>query len=338
MSDITEVLRAYGIQTYTFTKITTRLWKINSNKYQFALKRTQLNPQQIGQWKELYQIKTIRELPVIPPVYRTKTGEIFYMKNEDMYYLSPWIESDVHTNASNQQQILFATIGKLHATTKYANAIESKVIEQTIKTEKKNLKEMHAMLLYYIEYFEQKRYMPPFGLEVCTQYRDVEMIFKQLDGWYDNYLTDIKQEQTVYQSICHGYLAPTHHISTPDQSFLINWEHAYFGDAMIDLRDYVYTRCFHHDSDVTQLVQDFSQYEKQNPLSNSERSLLAIHLLNPSAYLQVISDFKNTKNQVLQIKSLLEYYRRLLAGSIFQETLNNVRNQTIEKQEKNQTD
>lgn len=339
MDDITEILRAYGIEAFTVTKISPRLWKISSGNYNFALKQARLDEDSIAKWQELYQLKAVRDIPVISPVYLTVDGEIYYYQ-EGIYYLSPWIENEIRDSSTDQQQALFSTVGRLHGTTKQAYPIQIDTIKQLIEAEKNKLEDMRALLFEYIAYFERIRYMPPFGLEVCTQYRDIDNVFKQLSKWYDNYLTDISDEPISYQSICHGYLSATHHIFTPDQAFLINWEHAHFGDSMLDLQNYLQRTCFQHDINVQKVIEDFTHYESQNPLKNSQRSLLAIHLLQPHAYLQVIEDFDHvqTTSQPFQIRNLLQHYRRLLAGLMFQEMLEHKRHEIIESENKVEND
>lgn len=335
---LTEILRAYGIETFTVTKVTPRLWKITSNNYNFALKHARLGEDKIEQWQELYQLKAARDLSVISPVYRTTEGQIYCIYQKSIYYLSPWFDSEKGDHATDKQQALFATVGRLHGETKQAYSIELETIEQKIEDEKKKHEDAKSLLLQYIVHFEQIRYMPPFGLEVCTQLRDILNVMRQLSKWYDNYLIDIKEEQTTYQSICHGYLSATHHIVTSDQAVLINWEHAHFGDSMLDLQNYLHRACFQHDTNMTKIIEDFSYYENQNPLKNSERSLLAIHLLQPSPYLQVIQESDQAQAQPFQIRSLLQQYRRLLAGVMFQEMLEQKRNIEIESQTKEKND
>ncbi|WP_112181510.1 MULTISPECIES: hypothetical protein [Paraliobacillus] len=335
---ITEILRAYGIDLFNVTSVTPRLWKITSNNYNFALKHARLEEANIEQWQELYQLKAVRDLSVISPVYRTTEGSIYCTYQNNIYYLSPWFESENGDHTIDHQQGLFATVGRLHGSTKQGYSIEVQTIEEKIEDEKKKHEEAKSLLLQYIGHFEQMRYMPPFGLEVCTQFRDILNALKQLSKWHDNYLTDIKEEQTTYQSICHGYLSATHHIFTSDQAVLINWEHAHFGDSMLDLQNYLHRACFQHDTNITKIIDDFSYYEKQNPLTNSERSLLAIHLLQPYRYLKVIQDFDQVQAQPFQIRNLLQNYRRLLAGVMFQEMLEHNRNIVIENQTKENSD
>lgn len=338
MEGITEVLRAYGIDSFTVTNVTPRLWKITSNNYNFALKHARLEEDTVEQWQELYQLKAARDLSLISPVYRTIEGQIYCKHQKGIYYLSPWFDSENGDHTANKQEALFATVGRLHGETKQAYSIEIETIEKKIEEEKKKLEDAKSLLLQYIVHYEQTRYMPPFGLEVCTQLRDILNAMKELSKWHDNYLIDIKEEETTYQSICHGYLSTTHHIFTSDQTILINWEHAHFGDSMLDLQNYFHRACFQHDTNMSKIIEDFSHYENKNPLKNSERSLLAIHLLEPYSYLKVIENFDQAQAHPFQIRLLLQQYRRLLAGVMFQEMLEHNRNIVIENQTKEKND
>ncbi|WP_141652145.1 hypothetical protein [Paraliobacillus sp. PM-2] len=331
IDQLTQVLNQYGLKHFRAEKITSRLWKIYSQNGIFALKMSSLTPNTLNKWYDIYQLREKSQLSFILPVFRNLQGNIFTTYQSFIYYVMPWVDQQDSTQMNVSYKDFFGLLGKLHEITKQRHYVNLSLTEEQIKLNKLETEKKFSLLLDYIEQVEQKRYLSPFGLELCTQFHEIETIFHRLNNWYDNYLTDIKDEEIGYQSVCHGFATASHYVANADQGYLINWEHTHIGDPMTEIASFVYYQTATHDTDMSQITQAIPYYEKNYPLTNSQRSLLAIYLLQPDPYLQIIEQYFERKNKQIElIPSLLQDYRRLMAGLMIQEQQQVARDKMLE--------
>ncbi|WP_407272745.1 hypothetical protein [Radiobacillus sp. PE A8.2] len=324
METIYKVLQAYQLAPTEVRQITNRLYQVQSSQYSFALKRSRLKDTNINQWKHVYQTASQQQLSAIVPIYMTNNRGIFVQDQQEIYYLSPWKQQIESDEPEHEIESFYASIAKIHKQTKNEQKIDVKDIEKLIDNEKNQLAQLRRKLLSYVEKYERRRFMSPFELRVCMQFRDLEQVFSELDDWYDYYLEDVTEDKLLYSCMCHGNLRTTHMVYQNSQTYFINWERSFFGNSMTDLAIYYYHAFQYHDSYMDQLINAFPIYEKYNPLASSEKSLLAIYLLYPSSYLSVIESYekKNAKKaQPFQIRSLEQSYRRLMHGLSMQHYL-----------------
>ncbi len=331
IEQLKEILKQYGLTQFRAEQITPRLWKIYSQNGVFALKMSSLTPNTLNNWYEIYQLKEKRQLSFILPVFRNLQGTIFTSHQSTIYYVMPWVDLQENTQMNGSYKDLFGVLGSLHDVTKQRHYVNLSLIEEQIKRDKLETEKKLSLLLDYVEQIEQKRYLSPFELELCTQFHEIEPIFQNLNNWYDNYLIDIKEEEIGYQSVCHGFATASHYVATGDQGYLINWEHTHIGDPMTEIASFIYHQTSTHDTDMSQITQAIPYYEKNYPLTNSQRSLLAIYLLQPDPYLQIIEQYFERKNKQIElIPSLIQGYRRLMAGVMVQEQQQIARDKMIE--------
>ncbi|WP_079708353.1 phosphotransferase [Paraliobacillus ryukyuensis] len=338
MNPLVHVLRQYGINVFSQEQMTPRVWKIMTQKRIFALKKSTLTDQTIGQWYTLYRLRESKQLFFIVPVYQNITGSIYTKVDNSIYYLMPWIPEEKEHPGQGTTKDFFASLGRLHGATKQSYYVNYTATEEQIKWNKLEMEKKYERLLMYIDRLEEKRYMSPFGLEVCTQFHQVEQIFQALARSYDNYLTDVKSEEFEFQSICHGYPTASHYLATTDAGCFINWDYAHMGDPMMELATAIYYQTYRHDTNILHITEAIPYYEKQSPLTFSQLDLLAIYLLQPDAYLAVIQQYLAEQSRQLTLTPLLlQNYRRIIAGLSIQGHLQQHRDQLLEKDEE-QTD
>ncbi|WP_186576248.1 protein kinase family protein [Aquibacillus kalidii] len=335
MKNVRSILNAYQIKPSEVSKVTNNLYRIQAQEYSFALKKSKLNRNQIDSWKQAYIYGNEYQLTSILPVYMTEKGDIFHQDYNDIYYLTPWKETRRNDEPEHEVESFYRTLGTIHHKTKKKLDIQVDQVEQQITQEKEKLSRFRQSILTNVELYESKRYMSPFELRVCMQYRDIEQVCNSLDDWYDYYLEDLKEDGVMNHSLCHGNLRASHLIYQSSNTYFVNWEKSHIGSPMYDLAVYYYHELKYHDCYLNHLMSSFSIYEKENPLLLSERSLLAVLLLTPSSYLQVIEAYNNkqfSKSQPFQIRYLEQAYRRLVHGLSMQQHLKQIRDEIKQKQ------
>ncbi|WP_077621339.1 phosphotransferase [Sediminibacillus massiliensis] len=336
MEDIRFILQAFHVIPTDIVRVTDRLYKIHTPTDTFALKRSRLHPQSLSNWRSAYQNANKYRFDSIVPVYLTNDGEIYLEFQQDFYYLSPWIEQVASDEPKHDIEAFYHEISYIHQQTKQERKLPDNFLEQSVLKEKENVFSGQAQLLESVETFEQRRYMSPFELQVCTHYRDLLRVYQSLDEWYELYLEDESKSDSANVCLCHGNLRSSHIINRNSKAYFVNWEHSFHGSPMHDLALFYYQDFQYHDSLVDELIQSFYVYEKRYPLLQSERSLLAIYLLNPQPYLNVVNDYQQRttrKSQPFQLRSLEQSYRRLMNGLNMQEFLRERREEIIEQEE-----
>ncbi|MCT2537934.1 hypothetical protein NC661_02125 [Aquibacillus koreensis] len=340
MTNVKRLLQAYQIKPTEITSITKRLYKIQSHQYTFALKRASIPRDRLNIWQKVYQMGNQHQLSSILPVYLTKKIQIYEEHEKEIYYLTPWKEKKESDEPSHEIESFYRSIGKVHNQTKKEQTVQVDQLEQFVSKEKQLIVQYRQKLLRYVERFEKKHYMSPFELRVCMQYRDLDYLFRQIDYWYDYYLEDITQEKIAFLSLCHGNLRRSHLIYQSSETYFVNWEHAFLGSSMNDLAGYYYNEFKYHDCYLSDMMESFSVYEKYNSLLQSERSLLAVILLNPKSYVHLIERYAKgnlSSIEPFQIRRLEYNYRRLMHGLSFQDFLYRTR-EAIKEKEMESTD
>ncbi|MBM7572012.1 phosphotransferase [Aquibacillus albus] len=341
MTNISGLIGQYQIEPTEIIPITRRVYKVHSHNYTYALKRSRLSAESLKRWEHVFVQANQHHLSPILSVYLTRTNKPYIVDQQQIYYLSPWKETKNDDKPEHELESFFHVIGEIHHKTRQEKSVNLQQVEQYISHEKKKIDEYRKKLLYHIETFERKRFMSPFELRVCMQYRDIEKAISLLDEWYDYYLEDMKSDEKVSISLCHGNLRRSHQIYQANQTYLINWENTFIGSPIEDLGRYFYQELKYHDAYIDDVNQAFSVYEKYNPLLASERSLLAVYLLYPTRYLKIIEKYKSQAfriSQPFQIKQLEYGYRQLVHGLKIQHHLYQVRQEIKRKEWEAQND
>ncbi|UFT97938.1 aminoglycoside phosphotransferase family protein [Radiobacillus kanasensis] len=334
MDHLQKVLENYQIASTNMIPITSRLYKVQSHNLSFALKRSKLEASSLSMWQQVYSIANKEQLSSILPVFLTRDQDISCVYDTDYYYLTPWCEAREVDEPDHEMESFMKEIGTIHNRTKRSHPFDKSRAMKQIQKEKKRLNQMERKLTAYVEKFEQRRYMAPFELRVCTQYRDILHAFRALHEWYDEYLDEVEDIKAFPIALCHGDLRSSHKVFQQEMTYFLNWEHAYFGPPVQDLASYLFHEAKYHDNRVDYIIQSMPIYESYNPLEDYEKSLLAIHSLNPSYYLNVINRYlkqEYNRPQPFQIRYLEYHYRRILSGLKLQSKLKELREQTMEE-------
>lgn len=312
-----KVLTAYNIYPVHVENITANLWKVSDGNRDYALKRSKLNSgKEIQVWKHVYEQAYRQNLVSILPVYLTKEGELYTIQNQNVFYVTPWLEAARIQKDKATIEQFYRVIGNIHAKTRQVQTISVNEFLPAFREYGSYCDHVQTELLGFVKNFERNRYMSPFELAVCTHYRDAEFSLRELKKRIEQ-LTEIEEDTIPWRfSLCHFHLQFDHVLKTP-QLHLINWEHARYDNASLDLAAFFRNEMKRFDAPADDAIDLFNVYMSENELTKIEIYLLTIYLLDPTPYLTWVQNYdarRSGKPMMHQTKMLQQTYRQLLFG------------------------
>src|SRR5690625_1944901 len=229
MNLISSISTEYGIDPQNIAQITERLYRIDDSINQYALKKSSMNAEFLTTWNEVYKIANEKKILSITPIYLTRSSMFHVIFNNNIYYLSPWI-----TGQKVNIEKAYRCLGQVHLATKQEQKIKRESIKKDFLNFKMNCDKNERKLLSYVEQFEQRRFMSPLELQVCTHYRDLDILFKIIRDKIDELINDDQENLEWYIYLCHGNIKLSHFLQGT-RTYIINWESAIYQNATIDL-------------------------------------------------------------------------------------------------------
>ncbi|AXI09598.1 hypothetical protein CV093_12725 [Oceanobacillus sp. 143] len=313
METVKRVLHAYGVYPEEIQEITSQLYRVYDGKNTYALKKSSLTVQTISQWEYVYKQANIQHLTGVVPVYLTVDGNLFKELNEIYYYLSPWIEESNSAMTKPWLDNVFINLATIHEKTKKTQSISKGNLKKHFTNYQTYCEQAKKDLLKMIIEFEKSRYMSPFELQACTQYRDLEYALNESSKRIGQFIDSDDEEINWNTSLCHRNLNQAHLLS----SFIINWERATYDNPVNDLVSFFHSAVGNYDGPSDKLIELFPTYNEINRLSMPEHHFLIIYLLDPTNYIKLIHSHhhKATKHSMIhQVQSLQKEYRKLIFG------------------------
>lgn len=308
---IEKVLQAYGVHPVNVYPMTDRVYRITDGKQEYALKESSLTEQSLQNFQSTFQMANQKGISSVLPVYLTTNHEFVTRQNDRIYYLSPWVKHSQHISMEQSIRNFYQIIGSIHGKTKQTEVILTEQLTDSFYSFQQFLDHAREMLRSVVNDFEKMRFMSPFELLVCTQYRDVERVLAEATRRIEQFLQTDEKQLTWNMSLNHGNLSTSHVL----HHYLINWENAHFENAAHDLAQFFLHETTYYDHPGEMYIDTFSVYMSENQLTVPELQLLTIYLLNPGAYLTVIHDYQQqTSSMVTQIKQLQQAYRNMMFG------------------------
>ncbi|MFB1099191.1 hypothetical protein [Terribacillus sp. JSM ZJ617] len=325
MENIDRILAAYGITPASVQAITSRLSKVQTHQAAFALKRSSLHPERLDRWLMVVQGKHNFYREGVPPVYQTLQENFYVVDEGEVYYLMPWLERHRTDEPDHPYEMLFTTLGKIHASSSKRYPIDYEAYALAIRKQKEKLQQDREELLGVVERFESQTYMGVVPLLVCTHYKDLEHVSAMLDKWYDHYDADLKADPEMEHSVLHGSLRPSH-IQDGSPLHLLNWEKTKLGNPSLDLAAYYKEEWRFVDSNVINAPFYLHTYEEHRQMKKNEESLFMLHLLHPGRYLQQVREYVSAPQKAdtpAVVLELTQTHRQLIqalqAQSYFQD-------------------
>jgi spore coat protein YsxE len=312
-----KVLTAYNIYPLHVKKITDNVHKINDGNRDYALKRSSLtSEQEIRVWTHVYEQAYHQTLVSILPVYLTKDGELYAIQNQNVYYLTPWLEAaDIQRDKQSIEQF-YRVIGNIHAKTRQVHTITASEFLPGFREYASYCGQVQEELLGFVERFEKNRYMSPFELSVCTHYRDVDIALKEMKRRIELF-TDLKEETIPWNSSLCNFSLEFDHMLQTRQLHLINWEKARYENASMDLAAFFKNETKNFNAPTDDAIDLFSIYMNENELTKLELYMLSIYLLDPAPYITMVKKYNERgsgESMMNQTKMLQHTYRQILFG------------------------
>lgn len=138
MENIDRILAAYGITPASVHTITSRLSKVQTHQAAFALKRSSLHPERLDRWLMVVQGKHNFYREGVPPVYQTLQENFYVVDEGEVYYLMPWLERHRTDEPDHPYEMLFSTLGKIHASSSKRYPIDYEAYALAIRKQKKS--------------------------------------------------------------------------------------------------------------------------------------------------------------------------------------------------------
>lgn len=308
VKDIRKVLTSYSIFPKHIKNVSKNLYKVSDGKSTYALKKSSLADKNLQNWLTVYHEAQMKQLTQIMPVCVTKENKLYDQMDGVIYYLSPWVQHEQYSI-----EMLYRSIGHIHQQTKQNKKIETKHITGKFNDYKNYCEQIGNKLLKHLNNFESKHYMSPLELQVCTHYHHLEFALKESIRRIEIFVTELGDHDSWNYSLCHGNLK----LTDIKGDKIINWEDASYNNSITDFVCFFNNEINQYDSEVEQLINLFPTYMESNKLTTLELSLLTIHLLDLSLYIQKLEQYMTNQleqSMILQVQHLETAYRKLLFG------------------------
>lgn len=215
---------------------------------------------------------------------------------------------------------IFRNIGYAHNNTLQTTSIDKEKVKEDFLHYHKKCVEFRQRFEQYIDEFEQKRYMSPVELLVCTHYRDIDHLFNVLYNRIEQFNTELSEVNEWKYCRCYGQ-RNIKHLLIKRHLYQNSHEHFFHGNAVLDIVTMIKYHSKYYEWQETELTEYFSTYLKVNPLDQVELYLLGIYLVDPTDYFQAIEDYatqttkRSMMDHVITLKRNHRYLLQMLGWS-----------------------
>src|SRR5690625_1499459 len=179
MKIMEEAVASYGIDPTKITQITNALYKVTDAQHIYALKRSTLLNDRKQTWENVFHEAHANSIDEILPVYITRQRTLFGEYHGELFYMMPWIHTTEQPTNNTIKQF-YAAIGNVHRKTKRSQQMETNEMTHHFDTYKRFCLKTKKELLHAVKAFEKNRFMSPFELQVCTHFRDVNVVLDKV--------------------------------------------------------------------------------------------------------------------------------------------------------------
>ncbi|MFZ3576397.1 hypothetical protein [Virgibacillus sp. DJP39] len=208
---------------------------------------------------------------------------------------------------------IYRNIGAAHHSTLQTIPINKENIQKDFKKYYDSCIEYQKRFEQYIDEFEQKRYMAPVELLICTHYRDIDYIVRELLNRLDQFNSEILKVSEWRYCLCYGQNNIKNLLVKGNlyQSSQTDYFHA---NAVLDIVSMIKCQLYNLDLGTTNLSEYFTLYRKENSLVQIEKELLAIYLLDPTEYFQTVEGYatRTTDQSMMEYIMVLKRNQRFL--------------------------
>ena len=314
MQKIDRILDEYGLAHAISYPVTEKLYRTTDGENEYALKQSSFTVDTTEQWQSFLSLVEKYKIQSFLPVYLTESQAPFVIHDGNLFYLSPWVTSRRPLSYEDEFQSFYQAIGKVHKKTQQSGMITTERLTEIVTYFQSVYDNTSSSLLHAVEQFEKERFMSPFGLLVCTQFRNIQNTLHRTREKTDYLMEKIKSGAEWRICLTHGNLRLSHWIDP----YFINWEQATYSSPVVDLYTF-FTSELSSQQLFDVFIGQFPVYLRESELEEHELHLLSLYLLNPQPYLRLVQNYIQGETSTLQsIYHLQEAYRKIMFGLSFQ--------------------
>ncbi|WP_430784991.1 hypothetical protein VBD025_09935 [Virgibacillus flavescens] len=208
---------------------------------------------------------------------------------------------------------IFQNIGFAHKSTSQTSSLDKEMIQEDFLKYQDKCVHSRNRFENYIDEFEQRRYMSPVELLICTHYRDIDVLFNDLINRLEQFNSELNEINEWKYSRCYGS-KNIKHLFESGHLYQNSHDYYYHGNPVLDVTSMVRNYAELFEWDETKLTGYFSSYLKGNPLDTAELFLFDIYLLDPTDYFQTVERYvtRGSENSMIEHIMLLKRCHRKL--------------------------
>lgn len=299
------ILKHYNLEP-RFIEEYQNVKKIFTNKGIFALKsvRGKCNTQFPNMIKMLYQKGFTKVVPIVPTI----DGSFLVSRDNQYYYLMPWLNNRNVDVQDKRHELLFKELGTMHhSTLTEAPLAKNFDIAKHFENMTNQWDEREKFLEAFVIECEKKWYMSPFELLFCTYYHEISLACKyarsQLEKWYE-----IIEETKSYRTVLTNGKVSLSHFLFDEQGvgFLSNFEKASFASPTNDLVSFYYRTLKNYPILCDDCLAWFQTYRSHFPLKEEEIYLFLSYLTFPEPIYRCVKNYQNKKKTEQEYVSILQ--------------------------------
>lgn len=316
--DLKEIFQAYGIDSSAVLHKKDNIFYIRTETEQFIVHKVSMNEAQLTLWESVFHYANEYKIESILPVYPTVQGDLFVMRKNHVFYLTPHIETVKTKNIVT----LFQVVANIHTKTKRTFIIHKRTLMDSFKRYNEEMKSNRLYLRQMIDLFEQQQYMSPMELQVCSHFHVVDDAFElsihHITGLLELCEKDENKHMEWSSSLCHNRLSMNYVLEKHVQ-YITSWEAASLANATEDLSLFCRNEFLRNEYPLADFIEGLIKYDEVYALNDVEEHILAIHLLQPLTYVENIRKYVNTREEKSVISSVIEVERifRGIANSYY---------------------
>lgn len=316
--EVQRILSAYRMYPKEIVDHGDGVFFVRDQEASFVLHRSTMDKKQTSQWASVFDEANKHSMASVLPVYPTAQGELYVEENEFVYYLTPYIRAEGSVNIVD----LFQAVADIHLKTKRTFLIDKSEIVTSFRLYEEELKAKHLHVRQTIDLFEQQRYMSPFELQVCSHFHVVDDAFhksaEHITSLLDICADDEHKHVEWSSSLCHNRLS-TEHVLKDQEQYITHWEAASMANSMTDIAHLCRNEFHRNEYPLPPFVEGLQAYDEIYELSDVEEHILAIHLLHPLPYVEMLRSYLSARDEKAVISFVMDIERtfRSIANSFF---------------------
>ncbi|WEG14043.1 phosphotransferase [Pullulanibacillus sp. KACC 23026] len=277
-----------------------RVWYIEDQGNQYALKRIALTHNQLRRFLSFYQAS--RQSPIqTPALILNSNGQPYSMDGRDIYFLTEWL-SITDRDQSDQWEMLWDTLGDWHRLTAQSFELEAAWREAFIERCLEVWSEQVLSLDLFMNDCEHRLYPSPFEQRFMAIFSEIrsgaEEAHTRMKNWQDQ-LSEKKQIRVVS---CHGKPSTAHLIVSGRRR---NWISTDQSGIDLPVRDLLWLlRWGQTTVHPEALKRGFDIYETIFPLDEHEKTLLSAHLCQPASLVRLLHQYKQSRKSQLDERGM----------------------------------